>query len=244
MPLALPVNQCLLNDHDHWRGTVTRMCSTQMKCQTMIHGITVLLTPRTLRVLLLIAVCSIGSSSVQAQSGFGRPNDRPTFSPYLNLFRNQNGGSSGGNTLLNYYGLVRPQNQAFEQRQQINEGLSNLRRTTQQRGVNQRRGVPQYSQLGITGHPTAFMTIRPGVGGGGGDFGGFGGSIGGGSIGAGSFGVGTTGFGDFGGAGGFNGSFSGVGTVGGVGGFGLGSVTGHPAAFSAGTRINGAGFSN
>lgn len=215
-----------------------------MTSQTMIHGITVLLTPLSLRMFLLITICSIGSSSVQAQSGFGRPNDRPTFSPYLNLFRNQNRGSSGGNTLLNYYGLVRPQNQAFEQRQQINEGLSNLRRSTQQRGDNQRRGMPQYSQLGITGHPTAFMTIRPGVGGGGGNFGGFGGSIGGGSIGGNSFSAGATSFGNVGGAGGFGGSFSGVGAVGGVGGIGLGSVTGHPAAFSAGTRINGSGFSN
>ncbi len=209
-----------------------------MISQTMNRGIAELLTPRPLRVLLLIAICSIGSSSVQAQSGFGRPNDRPTFSPYLNLFRNQNRGSSGGNTLLNYYGLVRPQNQAFEQRQQINEGLSNLRRSTQQRGATQRRGVPQYSQLGITGHPTAFMTIRPGVGGGGGDFGG---GIGGGAIGGNSFSAGAASFGNVGGADDFGGSFS---AVGGVGGIGLGSVTGHPAAFSAGTRINGSGFSN
>ncbi len=216
-----------------------------MISQTMSRGISAMLTSRVLRICLIAAACSIGSSAVKAQSGFGRPNDRPTFSPYLNLFRNQNNGSSGGNTLLNYYGLVRPQNQAFEQRQQINEGLSNLRRNAQQSGINQRRGIPQYSQLGITGHPTAFMTIRPGVGGGGEGFGSIGGgSFGGGSIGGGSFGAGSNSFGNIGGAGSFGGSFSGVGAVGGVGGIGLGSVTGHPAAFSAGTRVNGAGIGN
>jgi len=188
--------------------------------------------------LMIAAVCHVGSSTVHAQTGFGRPNDRPAFSPYLNLFRNQNRGSSGGNTLLNYYGLVRPQNQAFEQTQQINQGLSNLRRNAQQPNRTQRRGMPQYSQLGITGHPTAFMTIRPGAGGGGsgGGFEGIGGS--------GSFGDGGSSFGSIGGGSSFGGSFGGGGSLGGVGGIGIGSITGHSAAFSAGTRISGAGIGN
>jgi hypothetical protein len=205
-----------------------------MTCQQNDGKVTASLTSCVVRALLIAAVCHIGSSTVRAQTGFGRPNNRPTFSPYLNLFRNQNRGSGGGNTLLNYYGMVRPQNQAFEQSQQISQGLSNLRRYAQQPGRNQRRGIPLYSQLGITGHPTAFMTIHPGAGG----------SVGGGfdNIGRAGFGGGSFAGGSFDGSGN---SFERIGGAGGnLGGIGLRSMTGHPEAFSAGTRFSGAGIGN
>jgi len=204
------------------------------------------IVPRSLITLLMVvALCQAGTSVASAQVGFGRPNSRPTFSPYLNLFRSQGGG--GSNTLLNYYGLVRPQNQAYQQSQQINQGLQNLQRQsqTQRAGNNaagQRGGVSRYSQMGITGHPTAFMT----VGGGGAAGGGIGGGgIGGGGIGS---GFGGSGFG----AGGGLGSGFGQSSVGGVGGisvggsvgFGLGTATGHPAAFGVGAGRRSSGFGN
>jgi len=174
---------------------------------------------RSILLLPVAAVCLVATGSAEAQVGFGRPNDRPTFSPYLNLFRNQDRGNVGNNTLLNYYGLVRPQNRAFEQRQQFGQEINNLNRqirTSNRVGPNG-VGVPRYSQIGITGHPTAFMTIRPGVGGGGG------GEIGAGGIGSGSFG-GSAAAGSFGGS---------------LGGPRLGAITGHSAAFSAGVRSGG-----
>lgn len=206
-----------------------------------------------LRLLAILAVWHLGTSTAPAQVGFGNPGDSPTVSPYLNLLR----GNNRNSTVLNYYGLVRPQNRAIQQSQQINQGLLNLQQ--QQVGQQQvrqgRGGIPRYSQLGITGHPTAFMTIG-GVSGA---------SIGGGSPLGGSFvndgvGIGVStpavggGFGggaDFGASGGFGatGGGFGVGSVGGAafsGGFtgqGIGTVTGHPAVFGAGGG-RGAAFGN
>ena len=205
-------------------------------------------------VLLLTAVFA-ASPAAQAQFRFNHGPSRPTFSPYINLFRNQGGVNSGSNTLLNYYGLVRPQNRAFEQAQQFNQGLNNLRLQT--RGVTQQRSPDplQYSQLGITGHPTAFMTIRAGRGSGdaGGLSGGFGG--GGGIGGSGAGGFGGTGIGGGGieagglwtgglGGGFFGGAGPGVGGIGGFGGGGFTSLTGHPAVFSTGSGGVGQGFGN
>ncbi len=201
-----------------------------------------------IRVLLIAVVWQIGSATTRAQIGFGNPNDRPTVSPYLNLFRRNN-----NSTVLNYYGLVRPQNRAIQQAQQLNLGVSSLQRQLRQPDQLGRRQNPQYSQLGITGHPTAFMTIGRGasaiggsplggsfvndgvgigvsnVGGPGGGFGVAG--AGQGAIGAGGFSGGGGGF-----AGGYSGGYGGAVLPGGAGGFapGLGSATGHPAVFRAG----------
>ena len=197
-----------------------------------------LIVPRSLiRLLMVVVLCQAGTSVASTQFGFGRPNSRPTFSPYLNLFRNQGGG--GSNALLNYYGLVRPQNQAYQQSQQVNQGLLNLQRQSQaQRAGNNtvgQRGIPRYSQMGITGHPTAFMTF------GGGGVGAAGGGIGG------EGGFGSSGFG----AGGGSGSGFGQSTIGGGGrsiggsvGYGLGTATGHPAAFGVGAGGSRSGFGN
>ena len=72
---------------------------------------------------------------------------RPPFSPYLNLNR------QGGNSALNYYGLVRPQTQ-FQQ------SIQNLQGAV---GANQQSiGNLQTDSLGMaqspTGHAAGFMT--------------------------------------------------------------------------------------
>ena len=182
------------------------------------------IVPRILiKLLMVIVLCQVGTSVASAQVGLGRPNNRPTFSPNLNLFRNQGGGS---NTLLNYYGLVRPQNQAYQQSQQVHQGLLNLQRQSQAQRVGnntvgQRGGIPRYSQMGITGHPTAFMTYRSGSGG----------AAGGGIVGGGIRG------------GGVGSGFGGV-SIGGCVGYGPGTVTGHLAAFGVGAGGSSSGFGN
>jgi hypothetical protein len=177
------------------------------------------IVPRILiKLLMVVVLCQVETSVASAQVGLGRPNSRPTFSPYLNLFRNQGGG--GSNTLLNYYGLVRPQNEAYQQSQQVHQVLLNLQRQSQAQPVGNntvghRGGIPRYSQMGITGHPTAFMTYRSGSGGAA-----SGGIEGGGGVG--------------GGAGGLS--------IGGCVGYGHGTVTGHPVAFGAGADRSSSGF--
>lgn len=109
------------------------------------------IVPRILiKLLMVVVLCQVETSVASAQVGLGRPNSRPTFSPYLNLFRNQGGG--GSNTLLNYYGLVRPQNQAYQQSQQVHQVLLNLQRQSQAQrvgnnAVGQRGGIPRYSSV-------------------------------------------------------------------------------------------------
>jgi hypothetical protein len=209
--------------------------------------LTVVSSHSLIRMLMAAALWHVCAVESVAQIGFGRPNNRPTVSPYLNLFRNQNRGGLGNSTLLNYYGLVRPQNQAIEQSQQLNQGLHNLQQQTQQPNRSGHRGIPRYSRMGITGHPTAFMTIQPGAGG----------SAGIGSGGFGGAGFGAGGFGNVGGAGpGVGQSVTGSGSAGfgGTGDFGSsvplggfggpGSITGHAAAFGTGIRGVGSGIGN
>ncbi|MEZ6059940.1 MAG: hypothetical protein R3C19_06235 [Planctomycetaceae bacterium] len=188
-----------------------------------------------IRLLILSTVIAAGfAGSAQAQLGghIDRPFDRPTVSPYLNLFRGDN---SGG--VLNYYGLVRPQLDFQQANQQLGMNLQalQLQQNYLQQGGGLQRGVQSYSQLGITGHPATFMSFS-GVGGGGGGIGAGGigvGGIGGGGIGGGGFGGGIGG--GFGG--GFSGNSLGPNLGGGIGGFsgGLGPASaGGLGAFGGG----------
>ena len=183
------------------------------------------------------------STEVSAQFGadrIQRPINTPTFSPYLNMFRGRN----DGGLVLNYYGLVRPQQQALQQNELIGQNLQSLQSMQMQQGrMPQQAGVPGYgySQLGITGHPVAFQTFSNVSGGG------FsGGGIGGGGIGAGG-GFRPLPGGMIGQSGGFGGMGSIPGQLGGGGfggpgaimsGFGNGRMSGHPAAFGS---LNGGG---
>ena len=56
---------------------------------------------------------AVAQSGRMPNTGPGGPPARPSFSPYLNLTR------PGGSPGLNYYGLVRPQNQADQSIQQL-----------------------------------------------------------------------------------------------------------------------------
>ncbi|MCA9085441.1 MAG: hypothetical protein KDA81_15370 [Planctomycetaceae bacterium] len=176
---------------------------------------------------LVAAILAFGAAE-QASAQFGgdriqRPLDRPTVSPYLNLFR---GDGTAGSAVLNYYGLVKPQQQAIQQTQMLNMGLQNLQNRAAS-GNSPGGFQPQggFSQLGITGHPTAFMTIGGGslAGGGGGGFGGGGFGSSGFGGGFGSSGFGSSGFGGSGFGGGFGSAYgaSSVGTFG-VGSFSAG----------------------
>lgn len=153
-----------------------------------------------------------------------RPINTPTFSPYLNMFRNDN--NSG--LLLNYYGLVRPQMQAMEQTELLGQNLQALQLQQQQGRLAQ--PLPGagfgYSQLGITGHPAVFQSFNPA------GSSGLGGMAGGGLGGA-------VGFGGMGGAGGFGGYAAGVSGGGAFGGPGLGSGFGVPGGGGLGMPMPG-----
>lgn len=182
---------------------------------------------------------STGSASAQLGADrIQRPINTPSFSPYLNLFRN--GENSG--PVLNYYGLVKPQFQAIQQGQQFGQNIQALQFQQQQQQQMMLHGGRQtmmpyngYSQLSITGHPVVFQSYSNGQGGGNFGGGGFGGA-GGGGFGAGgfgnaNFGGGTFGGGNFGGGmtgGGFGGGNFGGGMTG--GGF-TGGMSGHPVMF-------------
>jgi hypothetical protein len=73
----------------------------------------------------------------------GNPMGTPTFSPYLNLGR-------GGNEALNYYGLVRPQVQAQQSIQQLQQQQYQLEQL-QLAGMARTTGLPL-----PTGHPAMF----------------------------------------------------------------------------------------
>jgi hypothetical protein len=81
----------------------------------------------------------LSASAAQAQSPIGAP--PPPYSPYLNLLR------PGANPALNYYGLVRPQQDFARTMQSIQGQLLN----TQQSIADQASGDL------ATGHPTYFM---------------------------------------------------------------------------------------
>jgi hypothetical protein len=99
-----------------------------------------------------LAVCGLlalaGSRPAWAQAPFGRPpvnpHVGPAISPFLNLFR-------GGNPAINYYGLVRPQ-QDF---------TANLQQFQYQQGQFNQALLTNVdpNAIAITGHPSQFMNF-------------------------------------------------------------------------------------
>lgn len=181
------------------------------------------LISHTLAIMILVAFAS-PCFGQYAGNQIDRGYNTPTFSPYLNLLRN-NGGVG-----QNYYGLVRPQMEFAQQNQQLNQGLQQLQMQNQMPNQMGRMPMYGYSQLGVTGHPVIFNSFGNGqfTGGytgmaGGGMGGGFGGGMGGG------------GFGGMQGANQFGqmGMGMGVGAMGGAGNVGMGfsGVSGHAAQF-------------
>jgi hypothetical protein len=87
------------------------------------------------------------SGSARAQGPYVRPQispySRPALSPYLNLFR-------GGNPAINYYGLVRPQEEFNSSIQELHNELH----ATQTGMVN----PTMSTNLPVTGHPTRFFS--------------------------------------------------------------------------------------
>lgn len=96
------------------------------------------------RWVLAAAAVAIGGAPALAQAPVSP--QRPPISPYLNLLR------AGNSPALNYYGLVRPE-------QQMRQSIGNLQGglTANQQAVGNLRselqGVP------VTGHPTQFLNL-------------------------------------------------------------------------------------
>ena len=85
-----------------------------------------------------------------APQGLGQPpfTSRPTVSPYLNLLR------SGGSPALNYYTLVRPQNQFYQSMWQLQQDVG-----ANARELNSLQQSPTSGpQMAPTGHAFGFMT--------------------------------------------------------------------------------------
>lgn len=72
------------------------------------------------------------------------PVTRPTFSPYLNLLR------GGNSAAFNYYGLVRPEQNALRTFQGLQSGVAN-----NQAAIN--TFIGNSGPIGSTGMPTQFM---------------------------------------------------------------------------------------
>lgn len=177
----------------------------------------------TVRTFCLVGLLCL-TSKASAQLGGGRidrPLDTPTFSPYLNMLR------SGG-PALNYYGLVRPQQEFAQQNQQLGQGLQMLQTQQMQQNQSNRMnsGGYGYSQLGVTGHAVGFNTFGTGQFSGG--YSGSGGLGGGGFGGGSAFGGGQNGFGGM--NSGFN-QFGGQGMTGNGTGYGFSGISGHAAQF-------------
>lgn len=137
---------------------------------------------KTILTAMTVLVAAGGLTPAMAQFGrdrIQRPLDRPTVSPYINMFR----GNNSSNVLLNYYGSVRPQQQFYSQDQRLSQRIDQNRRyfgaARQQNNFRQNNSPFRRYQMSITGHPAGFMTF----GGAGGQ-----GDEGGGDQGAGGFG--------------------------------------------------------
>lgn len=107
--------------------------------------------------LLLVAF----ADSASAQYGASRPNkafanartgfnSRPTISPYLNLLRQ-------GNPALNYYGLVRPEQEFRAANEQFRNQFGEVRQKVDE--LEQKEAA---SNLGVTGHHVRFLSDQTG----------------------------------------------------------------------------------
>jgi hypothetical protein len=88
-----------------------------------------------------------------APGSIGQPpfTSRPTVSPYLNLLR------SGGSPALNYYTLVRPQNQFYQSMFQLQQDVG-----ANARELNSlQQPTTTGAQMSPTGHAFGFMTQAP-----------------------------------------------------------------------------------
>lgn len=135
----------------------------------MFHDFNRRLVISGLAVTMLQVFCTADSANAQIGARIQRPFNTPTVSPYLNLFRSNN--SRGGNAILNYYGLVRPQQQAMQQNNALRNDFNRMSDRSPGNG-QQNRNRRTSSMLGITGHPTSFMSLGGGGGGAGGGAGG------------------------------------------------------------------------
>jgi hypothetical protein len=111
--------------------------------------------------LALWTICSTGAANAQAPSPRSQINnaiERPTVSPYLNLFNN-----NGGNPALNYYNQVRPQQQLRSTANQLQNDVRSL-----QTGLKNRKPVAaaggeipiSTGRMQPTGHSTAFGSLQ------------------------------------------------------------------------------------
>lgn len=98
------------------------------------------------------------AGTAQAQSQFGTPPARrPTISPYLNLLRGTNGGGIG----LDYYGIVRPEQQYYRAADQFRQDISNLNRRVDEGQTRQQTPESRALETSIlspTGHPATFFS--------------------------------------------------------------------------------------
>lgn len=117
------------------------------------------LTRYHLAIFALLIVTS--ADSAFAQYGGSRPNrafasartptnSRPTISPYLNLLRQ-------GNPALNYYGLVRPEQEFRAANDQFRNQFSEVRSK-----VDELEKQEDTSNLGVTGHQVRFLSDQTG----------------------------------------------------------------------------------
>jgi hypothetical protein len=104
---------------------------------------------RTMKLWLLVIAlclmdCTLAAAQPPAKPPFGRPPSGPTVSPYLNLTRR-----GTGNAAINYFGIVRPQQQFYREVRQLEGDLAN------QQGEIQGRGSEP--ELPTTGHAASFQ---------------------------------------------------------------------------------------
>jgi len=142
----------------------------------------------------LVTVLTAAVSSAQPQPSAG-PVGRPAFSPYLNLLNN------GSSPAINYLGYVRPQQQAFQQLNQLTQQYNQTNNALQNSVNDLAQGADP--NVRFTGNVAVFNNTRgyfsrnPVNGGGGLRSGGGGGSVGGGmggfNMSRGSFGGGSGG---------------------------------------------------
>ncbi len=102
-----------------------------------------------------ISLASIFTSDAIAQAP-AASGGRPTFSPYLNLLR-------GGNPVLNYYGIVRPEQEFRSANQQFYQSFNQV---DQRFNAERDKEGNLRSQLEESGHRVRFMSdLRGGAGG-------------------------------------------------------------------------------
>ncbi len=108
---------------------------------------------RCLTVAIAISAFCCWSANVMAQFGGPQQMGPPAISPYVNMLR------SDASPALNYYGLVRPQQQFAQQNQQLGQGLQSLQMQMQGSSMPMNSANFGYSQLGATGHPVIFNSF-------------------------------------------------------------------------------------